>query len=117
MLDINPEKMSKEQQMERTKKILYHFICKIELKNGEIGTGIFCKIPFNNNLLPVLIANSHILNKDDKDNSQIIINLIINNEEKKIEIGYSRKKYISSDNNIDIALIEIKQMKIKSIII
>ena len=25
MLDINPEKKSKEQQMERTKKILYHF--------------------------------------------------------------------------------------------
>ena len=79
MLDINPEKLSKEQMMEWTEKIEYHlqnYICKIELKNGEIGTGFFCKIPFNNNLLPVLITNDHLLNKDDKNNTQNIINLI-----------------------------------------
>ena len=111
MLDINPEKKSKEQLDERTKNIFYHlenYICKIKLKNGEIGIGFFCKIPFKNYLLPVLITNNHILNKDDKDNTQIIINLITNNEERKIEIGYSRKKYISSYNNIYITIIEIK---------
>ena len=89
MSDIKQEKLIKEQpipvSIENTKKILFQMencICKIYLKNGEIGTGFFCKIPFNNNLLPVLITNNHVLNKDDIDNNKII-NLIINKEPKK----------------------------------
>ena len=57
-------------------------ICKIYLKNDEIGTGFFCTIPFNNNFLTVLITNKHILNENDIDNNKII-KLMINNKVKK----------------------------------
>ena len=118
MSDIKQEELVKEQpipvSLEGTKKILFQMencICKIYLKNNDvIGTGFFCKIPFNNNLLPVLITNNHILNKDDIDNDKII-KLMINNKIKQIEIDNSRKKYINSDKNIDITIIEIKPNK------
>ena len=117
MSDIKQEELVKEQpipvSLEGTKKILFQMencICKINLKNDEIGTGFFCKIPFNNNLLPVLITNNHILNKDDIDNDKII-KLMINNKIKQIEIDNSRKKYTNSDKNIDITIIEIKPNK------
>ena len=35
-------------------------ICKIFLKNDEIGIGFLCKFPFNNNVLPILITNNKI---------------------------------------------------------
>jgi len=63
-------------------------ICKIYIKNNGIGTGFFCKITFNHNLLPVLITNNHILNEDDIDNNKII-KLMISNKVKKIEIKKS----------------------------
>ena len=117
MSDIKQEKLIKEQpipvSIENTKEILFQMencICKIYLKNGEIGAGFFCKIPFNNNLLPVLITNNHVLNKDDIDNNKII-KLMINNEVKKIEIDNMRKRYTNSDKNIDITIIEIKPNK------
>ena len=115
MSDIIKEKLNEEQpipvSVEGTKKILFQMencICKINLKNGEKGTGFFVKIPFNNNLLPVLITNNHVLNQNDiKDNS--IIEISINNEIKEIKIDYERKKY--SDKNIDITIIEIRPNK------
>ena len=117
MADIKQEKLIKEQpipvSLEGIKKILFQMencICKIYLNNGEIGTGFFCKIPFNNNLLPVLITNNHVLNENDIDNNKII-KLMINNKVKKIEIDNSRKKYTNSDKNIDITIIEIKPEK------
>ena len=82
-------------------------ICKIYLKNDGIGTGFFCKIPFNNNLLPVLITNNHVLNENDIDNNKKI-KLMINNKVKTIEIDNSRKKYTNSDKKIDITIIELK---------
>ena len=115
MSDIKQEKLIKEQpipvSIENTKKILFQMencICKIYIKNGEIGTGFICNIPFNNNLLPVLITNNHVLNKDDIEDNKII-KLMINNKVKKIEIDNSRKRYTNSD--IDITIIEIKQNK------
>ena len=106
-----------------TKKILSQmekFICKIYLGNGKkgTGTGFFCKIPFHNQLLPVLITNNHILGENDIKNGKII-NLSIydiynkknschNEEIKKIKIDNSRKKYTNPDNKIDITIIEIK---------
>ena len=78
-------------------------ICKIYLKNDEIGIGFLCKIPFNNNLLPALITNNNILNKIDINK---YIKLNFNNEVKKIKIDKSRK--IMYDKNKDIIIIEIK---------
>ena len=89
MSDIIKERFIEDQpipvSLEGTKKILFQMencICKIFLTNGEKGTGFFCKIPFNNYLLPVLITNNHVLNENDiKDNN--IIELSINNNEVK----------------------------------
>ena len=113
MSDINQEELIKKQpipvSLEGTEKILFQMkncICKIVLENGEIGTGFFCKIPFNDNLLPVLITNNHIVNKNDLDNNKII-KIMTNYEIKAIELDNLRKKY--TDENIDITIIEIKQ--------
>ena len=85
-------------------------ICQIYLKDGNKGTGFFCKIPFDNNLLPVLITNNHVLNENDIENNKKI-ELSINNVVKEIEIDNSRKRYTNSDINIDITIIEIKPNK------
>ena len=90
MSDIRQEQTFKNQpipvSLDGTKKIVFQMencICKIYLKNGETGTGFFCKIPYNNNLLPVLITNNHVLNENDLDSNNII-KLTINNKEKKM---------------------------------
>ena len=80
-------------------------ICKIFCQNGKIGTGFFTKIRFQNNLLPVLITNNHVLNDKDIENNKTI-ELIINNKVKRIEIDNSRKKYTNS--KLDVTFIEIK---------
>jgi len=112
---FNKEKLVLEHSIpvsiEGTKKILFQMencICKIFQKNGNIGTGFFCKIPFNNDFLPVLITNNHIL--DDKYlNNNNIIELSINGKTKiKITIDDSRKKYTNPEKEIDITIIEIK---------
>ena len=99
--------------LEGTKQILFQMekcICKIYLKDGGIGTGFFCKIPFNHKLIPVLITNNHILNENDiKDNS--IIRITINNERKEIKIDNYRRKYTNSDSDINITIIEIRPDK------
>ena len=84
-------------------------VCKI-YQNGNKGTGFFCKIPFDNNLLPVLITNNHVLNENDIKNNKKI-ELSINNVVKEIKIDNSRKRYTNSDINIDITIIEIKPNK------
>ena len=102
------------------------YICKIYLGNGKegTGTGFFCKIPFHNKLLPVLITNNHIIGENDLKIGKIIKLSIydINNkrnkmnkmnnshieEFKKIKIDNSRKKYTNPDNKIDITIVEIK---------
>ena len=51
-----------------TKKILRQMqnsICKIYINTGEIETGFFCKIPYKNKLLPVLITNNHVIYEED----------------------------------------------------
>ena len=52
------------------------YICKIYLGNGKegTGTGFFCKIPFHNKLLPVLITNNHIIGENDLKIGKIIFN-------------------------------------------
>ena len=82
-----------------------NYICKVYLKNDEIGIGFLCKFPFNNNILPVLIINSHILNSIYNNK---YIKLKFNNEVKEIKIDNSKKKYIWHDKNIDITIIEKK---------
>ena len=115
MSDIIEESLIEEQpipvSLEGTKKILYQMencICKIYCENDKIGTGFFTKLRFQNNLLPVLITNYHILKEKDIENNKII-KLTINNEVKNIIIDNSRKKYTNS--KLDITIIELKLNK------
>ena len=84
MSDIHQQKLIEEQAIpapiEGIKKILFQMensICKIILEDGEKGTGFFCKIPFNSDLLPVLITNNHVLNENDIENDKIIKLILI----------------------------------------
>ena len=122
MSDINIKKeVSIQNQpipvpIEGIKKILFQLencICQIYQKTGGKGTGLFCKILFQNKLLPVLITNNHILKEEDIKNNEIIELTIYNNIEKKdedisIKIDNSRKRYTNSEIEIDITIIEIK---------
>ena len=100
--------------IEGIKKILFQLencICQIYQKNGGKGTGFFCKILFQNKLLPVLITNNHVLNEKDIKNNEIIEFTMYNNKEKKnkdisIKIDSSRRRYTNEE--IDITIIEIK---------
>ena len=87
-------------------------ICKILKDNGVKGTGFFCKIPYENNLLSVLITNNHVLNsKDINVTNNITISLNDNKEFKHIEIDNSRKLFTNEE--LDVTIIEIKANKDK----
>ena len=100
--------------IEGIKKILFQLencICQIYQKKGGKGTGFFCKILFQNQLLPVLITNNHVLNEKDIENNEIIELTMYNDKEKRnrdvsIKIDNLRKRYTNS--KIDITIIEIK---------
>ena len=40
-------------------------ICKIEYKDGSHGTGFFCNISNDWNIIKVLMTNNHVLNIND----------------------------------------------------
>ena len=122
MCEIIKESLKKDQlipiSLEGARTILYQMencICKIHKDNGAIGIGFFCKIPFNNNLLKVLITNNHVLNENEIDNNKIINISIINKEKKeeikRIKIDNTRKKYTNKE--LDVTIIEIKENKDK----
>ena len=82
-------------------------ICKIKI-NATNGTGFFCKIPYKNSSMKVLMTNYHVLDEKycvgDKD-----INVLVNDEDKAygINLLIRRKTYFNKD--YDIAIIELKE--------
>jgi len=81
-------------------------VCKIH-KNSLNGTGFFVQVPYDNQLLRLLITNNHVLNKQDIIPGNTI-NISLNNEKifKKIKMDTNRKKYTNKD--LDVTIIEIK---------
>ena len=77
-------------------------ICRIYNNKFE-GIGFFTKIPFNNELLSVLMINNNIINQNDINNKIINIYLNNNKEIKKLKLD-NRIKY----TNKNITIIEIK---------
>ena len=75
-----------------------NFIYKIQEKDGNFSNGFFCHIKYQNKNIPVVIINNHII-KDD------IINVLINNDIKKIKLG----KAIIKDDENNISIIEIEK--------
>ena len=111
--NTNKEKLIKESiypvNIDVTRKIVEQMeksICKIQI-NGEIGTGFFTKIPYNQKYLKVLITNNHIIGeKEIKNGRQISISL--NNEKKRtiIEINENKRKTYTN-KYYDVTIIEI----------
>ena len=97
-LKIYPKAVS----FESTKIILEQMknnLCKIIMEDGSKGTGFFCKI--NNNKLPVLITNNHVINDLNK-------NVTINYDNKYIDIILKERiKYTNEE--YDITIIEINE--------
>ena len=85
------------------------YIFKIKIGQTQ-GTGFFCKIPFpdKDNMLPVLITNNHIINKNILNRKDEKINLDIKGEKdiKTINLN-NRFKYTNEEH--DITIIEIKE--------
>ena len=91
-------------------------VCNI-IKENMTGTGFICIIPFPDKLhpLPVLITCYHVLRKEDLEIGKKI-KLILNENEKIIEINKSRKIYTSDEDNFDISIIELIQIILIQII-
>ena len=79
-------------------------ICQINLKDGSQGTWFFCKIPYKNTFLTVLITNNHVIDEKILEKEKNIL-ISINNKNKEIKLE-NRKVYTNKD--YDITIIEIK---------
>ena len=82
-------------------------ICKIKI-NGGFGTGFFCKIPFMNSSMKVLMTNCHVLdNIIYIQNKELSLFINDDKEVKNIKIELDRKTYFNK--KYDIAIIELKE--------
>ena len=82
-------------------------ICKIKI-NQTNGTGFFCKIPYGNNTMNVLMTNYHILNEKYYNQNEEL-DLFIN-DEKDVRIINLKIKRITYFNDLyDLTLIELKE--------
>ena len=100
------------ENMEKIINQMKKTVCKIIKKNGDKGTGFFCRIPFPDKdyIIHVLVTNNHVLNEKDIENGNSIeITFNDDRETKKILINNKRKKYTNEE--LDITLIEIEIMK------
>jgi len=93
-----------------TETILYQMkncICKIINKDGINGTGFFCRIPYNNQLLPFLITNYHVLNENIYRNKEKI-ELTLNDGKKAIIINLDNSRIKFTDEELDITIVQLK---------
>ena len=82
-------------------------VCKIHKVNGMTATGFLCKIPFPDqfSLLPALVTNNHVVNKQDLQlNKTIKITFGDHEIEKYLKLDESRLVYTNSSENIDITI-------------
>ena len=80
-------------------------ICKIKV-NSTFGTGFFCKIPYENKNINVLMTNYHIIDDNYyQQNKEIYLFLNDEKELKIIKLDKNRKTYFNKD--YDIAMIEL----------
>ena len=96
-----------------TEKILFQMkncICKIFPKDGEKGTGFFCKIKFKEKMLHVLVTNNHILNiKDLKINNKITLTFNSGKDEEIRDIIIDKERKIYTNDKMDVTFIELKK--------
>ena len=107
------EGKSKPSGIENEEKIneqMKEFIFKINA-NNKLGTGFLYSIPFHNkygleNLVPVLIINKSIINKDELLRLKKI-DLILDNDREEKTINIKPERSIYSSKKYDITFIEI----------
>ena len=99
--------------LKKTEKIIEQMkTCICEVYGEIIGTGFFCKIPYNNEMIPVLMTNYHIISDEFlKNNKQIKIT--INNDEHidLININENCNIYSSIKDKYDIMIIKLEEEK------
>ena len=108
VLEDYPYIVTLEKSLEINRQI-QKCICKIYINEGGNGTGFFCYLtdPKNNNRIPVMVTNNHIIGENDlKDNNKIKISFNNDKTYKDIELDPNRKKY--TNPYLDITIIEIK---------
>ena len=84
------------------------YICKIKINDKNFGTGFFCKIEYNNKIIPALITNYHVINDEFLEVNKYI-EVYIKNESHLIEINKDSKIYSSISSEYDIMIIKINQ--------
>ena len=62
---------------------LENCICLIYPKKGGTGTGFFCRIPFHDDSLNILVTNNHVLDEEEIKNNGSIDLIIYDKREKK----------------------------------
>ena len=83
-------------------------ICKIDGK--LIGTGLFCRINYENKDVPCLLTNYHVLDKEYiKKNSKIVISMNVNAINKEITINEQDIIYQSKKDEYDLIIIKLKE--------
>ena len=87
-------------------------ICKISGKEGKIGTGFFCKIKYENELVPVLITNYHVID-DNYIGLNNSLKVYINEKSKFINLSKNKILYSSSNNKYDIIIIRLLDNEIE----
>ena len=100
-----PEPLDKS--MYKSKK---SYICKIFGK--VIGTGFFCKIVYQNELIPVLITTYQVIG-DEFVQSNNSLKVFINEEYKSININENKIIYSSQRDKYDIIIIRLNDGEIK----
>ena len=97
--------------IEGTNKILHQMknsICKKCKNTGEIGSGFFCKIPYKNKLLPVLITNNHVIDEEDILEKKRI-RIFFGDVMKILDLKYYEMRKIYSNKEYDVTIIEINK--------
>ena len=86
-------------------------ICQIYTGN-KMGTGFFCKIPYEGKSIAVLMTNYHLINDDFlKNNKKIKISINNGNKYDNMKINPNSKIYSSKTNEYDIMIIKVEEEK------
>ena len=108
LLEYYPKPISIEENEKILEQMKSNGTCKIYGQNK--GNGFFTKIPFpdDENLLPVLITNNHIIDESYlKNNKEIIIS---QDDDNRIQLVL-KNRIIYTNEKYDITIIEIKENK------
>ena len=95
--------------IEKLEKILYQMkncVCKVI--GIKVGTGFFCKIFYQNKLIPVLMTNFHIID-DNFIETKSRLDLYINENLKRISINKNSKIYSSIKEEYDVMIIKLNE--------